>query len=218
MRARTPVFGALVLLTLVSQVRADEPVKGLVLLARNFGANSYIVRDKLEEFGWELTLTGLTQTVEPCPSYAGPMGAQPLTVDVLVQDIQNVGDYDCLLIVSASVFAGNPFADILASQEALDLVRSAVQESLAVGAWCSGVRVLAAADVIDGKNVTGHPNFQTEYEAAGATYLGSGIPPVTDGTIVTCTRGQYYNIQNCDAVASVVEAVGNAGRAEGEGR
>jgi putative intracellular protease/amidase len=204
MRVRLLVFGAVVLLTFVGGARASEPVRGLVLLAHNFGANSYIMRDKLEEFGWELTLTGLTETVQPCPSYAVPMGAQPLTVDVLIQDIQDLDDYDCLIIASASVFAGNPFSDILASQEALDLVRSAVQESLAVAAWCAGVRVLAAADVIDGRNVTGHPNYQAEYEAAGATYLGSGIPPVTDGTIVTGTRGQYYNIQNCDAVAAVI--------------
>jgi hypothetical protein len=218
MKRTTLAFVALTLLASAGQCVADEPVRALVLLANNFGANSFIIRDKFEEFGWELTLTGLTQTVQPCPSYAVGLGAQPLTVDVLVSDVEDVSEYNCLLIVPASVFAGNPFADVLASQEALDLVVLAVEHNLAVAAWCAGVRVLAAADVIDGKSVTGHPDFQTEYEAAGATYLGPRLPPVTDGTIVTCTRGQYYNIQNCDAAAAVVETVGGAAGPEGDGR
>lgn len=218
MKKRALAFTALTLLGAAHPSLTVEPVKGLVLLANNFGANSFIIRDKLEEFGWELTLTGLTQTVQPCPSYAVQLGAQPLIVDVLIQDIENVGEYDCLIIAPASVYAGNPFSDVLASEEALDLVAAAVQENLAVAAWCAGVRVLAAADVIDGRNVTGHQAYQAEYEAAGATYLGPGLPPVTDGPIVTCTRGQYYNIQNCDALAEVTEAIDNAGSTGGDGR
>ena len=41
--------------------------------------------------------------------------------------------------------------------------------------------------------------------AAGATYMGRWIPPVTDGTIVTQTDQYYFYKQNCDAIAAAIE-------------
>ncbi len=56
--------------------------------------------------------------------------------------------------------------------------------------------------------MVGAPRFVEEYEKAGAIYIGNeqnDHPPVIDGNIVTGTRGQYYNLANCQAIATVVE-------------
>ena len=199
------VIAATIGLLVVVTTAHTEPVEALLLLGHNYGANYNLVRDKLDEFGWHSTVAGLTAVVQPCPSYGGPLGCPSITVDVLFTDITDFSPYNCLIIMSSSHFAGNPWTDILGNQEALDLVAQAWNDGLVVAAWCTGVRVLAAADIIDGVQVTGHPSYQAEYEAAGAIYLGPQIPPVADSNIVTCTRGQYYNIQNCEAVAAAVE-------------
>ena len=211
---RPVIAVSLGLLVLVSATRA-ETVEALLLLGHNYGANYNLVRDKLDEFGWHSTVAGLTEVVQPCPSYAGALGCPPITADIRFTDLTDFSSYDCLIIMSSSHFAGNPWSDILGNQEALNLVAQAWNEGLVVAAWCTGVRVLAAADIIDGVQVTGNPNYQAEYEAAGAIYLGPQIPPVTDSSIVTCTRGQYYNIQNCEAVAAAVENTERQARQKG---
>ncbi len=73
-------------------------------------------------------------------------------------------------------------------------------------AFCGGVRVLAAADVIAGRLVTGHDLYVDEYEAAGATWVGDDVPPVVDGTIITTVRGQYHSVQICEVIAEVIES------------
>lgn len=184
----------------------SQALKVLVLFPDNFGANCPLNLDNFENFGWEITLVGLRQTVQPCPSFAAPWGFLPITVDILVSAINDIAAYDCLIIMPATQYAGtNPYGDLLSSASTLDLVRSAVDASLVVYATCAGVRVLAAADVIEGVRVTGHANFRNEYIAAGAVYVGGNQAPVIDQNIVTTTRGLYFNIQNCEAVATAAE-------------
>ena len=194
----------LFLLLLCSMNLPAENVKALFLLANNYGANYNLIRDKIEQYGWEITLTAVTDSVFPCQAFASAFGAPVIEVDTLLYEITNIDNFDCLLIISS--YAGaNPYNEILNDSTALSIISEAVQESLAVAAWCSGVRVLAAADVLNGKNITGHPNFISEYTAAGAIYLGPNLYPVIDGNIVTCTRGQYFVIQSCESIAELIE-------------
>jgi hypothetical protein len=72
---------------------------------------------------------------------------------------------------------------------------------LIVSAWCRAVRVLAAADVIDGKDVTGHADYQAIYESAGATFHEL-VPPIIDGNIVTGVRSRFYRTEMCEAIAA----------------
>lgn len=66
-------------------------------------------------------------------------------------------------------------------------VISLVQEFSNHGKWLftlgHGIQVLAAADLLRGRTVTGHPHVQIEVEHAGATY--STHPTVRDGKLVT---------------------------------
>ena len=118
----------------------------------------------------------------------------PLTfhADTLITDITDLSGFDCLAIMQSKAFDGTAFDDILASPAALALVRQAVQEGLLVVASCAGVRVLAAADVIAGRTVTGYAAYAQEYIDAGATYAGDAVPPILDGNILTSAHGRYY--------------------------
>lgn len=193
------------LLAPTARLNAQE-VDVLVIVPDYYGANLNFDLDNLQNFGWNITTAGVSASVRPCPSYAGPRGCPILTVDVLISEIGDIDEYDVVAIMPGSMWVSTPYGDLMASQAVLDLIADAVEQDLVVFAPCGAVRVLAAADVLDGVTVTGHPRFQSEYEAAGATFLGGNLAPVIDGRIVTATRGMYFHEANCEAIAVALES------------
>ncbi|MFX0108669.1 MAG: DJ-1/PfpI family protein, partial [Candidatus Hodarchaeota archaeon] len=183
---RVPMYG---------QASQGNPVKILFLMDNEYGENYDYIRPILEGWGWEVTLTAMSPNITPC-DYQG--AAPELEVDILIPDIIDITQFDCI-----SVMPGDGHAELLASSEAHELIQAANTHSLVVSAWCRGVRVLAAADVIDGKNVTGHDDYEDEYIAAGATFF-SQVPPIIDGNIVTCVRSRYYRMEMCLAIATAL--------------
>lgn len=189
-----------------------QQTKVLVILPRYFGLNHYLNMEMFESFGWEVTLTAVTQTVLPCP-YSVGVGNTSKNVDILISEINDITQYDCVTIAPMSWQYDPPNAciDLLNNQVALDLISTANDSGLVIWATCAGVRVLAAADIINGINIQGQPGpgniYLNEYLAAGANYLGSKLPPVIDGNIVTTTRGQYYMIQNNEAIMTALENI-----------
>lgn len=182
-----------------------QDVNMLVIVPEYYGANTNFYLDDFERFGWTVTLAGTAESMRPCPVYGGPHGCLPITVDVLITDVDDLTSYDCLAIMPGSLNVSSPYRDLVISDEALGFVHRAVDEGLVVFASCGGVRVLAAADVLEGVEVTGHSRYQGSYALAGAIYLGSGIPAVIDGNIVTATRGMYFHEANSEAVAIALE-------------
>lgn len=183
----------------------DDPdageVEALLLLCTSYGANYNLMRDVMEHNGWNVTTTALTSTVSTC--YWGGSAH----VDVLLTDITDLAQYDILAIMPARAYTGTSHAQLLASPDALSFVTQAVNEGLLVAAFCGGTRVLAAADVINGVTVTGHPNYEQEYLDAGAIVVGMdpAVPPVVDGNIITSRRGQYYAVQVCDVMQELLD-------------
>ena len=86
----------------------------------------------------------------------------------------------------------------------MGLVRRASDEGLVLSAWCRGVRVLAAADVIRGKRVVGHIDDKDAIEEAGGIYVGHDHPPVIDGRLVTGARSYYYRAKNAEAIRTAM--------------
>lgn len=175
--------------------RTTTDIRVLFVMDHDYGANYYFIRPILEGYGWEVTITGMAEILTPC-DYQSPTLTLP--VDILIPEIVDIAEYDCV-----SIMPGESHSLLLASQEALDLIRSAVDAGLIVSAWCKAVRVLAAADVIDGKHVTGDAEYQAEYEAAGAIFHEL-VPPIIDGNIVTSVRSQYYRTEMCVAIATAL--------------
>ncbi len=188
-----------------------EDVRALFLVSKNYGLNYFLMRDVMDQYGWRVIQTGVLDSIPACPPVTQQLGIQPVLPDFPILAIEDLDEYDCLVIPPG---AGNfnpvpdAFQDLLESPQALDLVKKAVEKGLPVFAICSGSRVLAAADVVRGKKMVGSPRFVEEYQEAGAVYVGNernDHPPVIDGNIITGTRGQYYNVANCQAIASVLE-------------
>ena len=176
----------------------SETVEVLLLMGQRYGAYYNFSRDIMELYGWNLTTTSITPTVDGC------YGGGTLAVDTLVNAITDVGRYDCLAIMQTIAYDGASHQELLTSPEALDLVRQAVTDSVLVVAICGGTRVLAAADVINGVHVTGYPSYSQEYLDAGAIWVGGDVPPVLDGNILTAARGHYYCHQICETMRDAI--------------
>lgn len=203
---------AMVILSACGRVSDNEGVSALVLVPNNTGANYYLMADVIEEYGWKVTHTGVYDTMVPCPWFATHGTLYPIIRDLRLEDIHNISDYDCLIIAPSPGNAApvrDPNQDLLESTDALMLIKRAAYFGLPVYATCAGVRVLAAADVVQGRFIVGAPRFRAEYTAAGANYIGrprNDNPPTIDGNIITSARGQYYNYANVMAIATVIEA------------
>lgn len=173
---------------------AEDPVEILLLLDHNYGGNVPYIIDIFERFEWSITTTGLNRTLTSCDY----LGDEVFMVDLLMTEISDVSQYDAI-----SIMPGNSHNLLRTNETSLNLINSAVDEGLIVSAWCRGVRVLAAADVISGKNVTGSADFAAEYEAAGATFTAL-VPPIIDGNVVTGVRSRYYRDEMCQAIATAL--------------
>ena len=190
-----------VVMPATAELRTGEP-RILMLMCNNYGANYNWIRDVMEIYGWDVTTAGVTPTVTVC--FIGG----PLTVDTLVSEITDVSQFDCLAVMPASgAVAPGPHGQLLLSPEALALVHQAAADSLLVVGFCTGVRVLAAADVINGKMVTGNPAYQSEYIAAGAIWAGQPVPPVLDGNILTSTRNQTNAQRVCEIMRTAIDSL-----------
>ena len=172
----------------------EDPIRILFVMDEDFGSCYDPIRSVFERFGWDITTTALTETLTSC-NYAHNY---QLDVEILLTEISDVTEYDILTIMP-----GDSHDSLRTNETALDFIRDAVSENLIVTAWCRAVRVLAAADVIQGKNVTGQADYQAEYEAAGATFFEL-VPPITDGNIITSVRSTFYREETCNAIAAAV--------------
>ncbi len=206
------IQAAFVILLMTSCVREKKQgVDALVLVPTNTGANYYLMSDVIEEYGWTVTYTGVFDTIMPCPWFASHGTLYPIVRDLHLEDIDNISEYDCLIIAPSAGNAApvpNSNGDLIESKEALALIRRAAYYGLPVYSTCAGVRVLAAADVVRDRFIVGSPRFRAEYVAAGANYIGrpqNDNPPTIDGNIITSARGQYYNYANVMAIATVIE-------------
>ncbi|MGY5853916.1 MAG: DJ-1/PfpI family protein [Candidatus Thorarchaeota archaeon] len=174
---------------------SEDQVRVLFIMDHDYGANYHYIRPILESYGWNITLAGTAGTLTPCDYQAD---TELLDVDLLISQVTNISYYDAI-----SIMPGESHALLLGSATVRSLIQNAVAEGLVVSAWCKAVRVLADADVIDGKNVTGSDVFVSDYEAAGATYMGI-VPPVIDGNIVTGVRSRFYRVAMCQAIATAL--------------
>ncbi|EMA23403.1 DJ-1/PfpI family protein [Haloarcula argentinensis] len=86
-------------------------------------------------------------------------------------------DYDALVVPG-----GRAPEYLRTYDEVLDAVRHFFEEDKPVAALCHGPQILAAADVLDGYEMTSYPACRAECEAAGCSWVDE---VVTDGNLVT---------------------------------
>lgn len=89
--------------------------------------------------------------------------------------------YDALVIPG-----GRAPEYIRLNKRVLDIVRYFSDSGKPIAAICHGAQVLAAADVIKGKNCAAYPACRPEVESAGAEYADiDADDAIVDGTLVT---------------------------------
>jgi hypothetical protein len=186
-------------------VQHSGNIRMLVIVAENYGLNTFLNKTNFEQFGWDITYAGVTNPVAPCPWAATSFGIHDMDVDSLISDIDDIAYYDIVAIMPATKHVDNPFGDLLGSTETINLLQEADSLDKIIWATCSGVRVLAAANIIQGCDVTGAEEFQSEYTGAGANYVGKDSPPVICGNIITTVKGRYYEKQNCEIISTLLE-------------
>jgi len=182
-----------------------QPVPGtdiLVILDNDYGANwnvdngSVSMEDHFQMYGWNITLTALTDTVQPCISAFQYFGCRAQAVDTLISEIDDVTQFDIVAMMPTS-----DVVDMVNSPELTALLQSAADAGLVVGAECRTPRVLATTDMLNGRRIVGNSAYSSIYSSAGAIYLGNDHPPVIDNNIVTGVRGRYYRGAFCEALA-----------------
>ena len=129
-------------------------------------------RKRLIEAGAEVILASL-ETKE----IKGDNGAT-ITPDARLDSV-DIGDFDGLVLPGGTK---NP-DKLRMETKAVDLVRRFVESGKPVGAICHAPWLLAEADVIDGRTVTGWPSVRTDLRNAGANVVDQEA--VTDGNLVT---------------------------------
>ncbi|MBN1212767.1 MAG: VCBS repeat-containing protein [candidate division Zixibacteria bacterium] len=186
--------------------RPPEDINLLVLVDDDFGANycmnnSLNILEHFEAYGWDITLASVNENLSPC-DYAALIGCRSITVDTLISQIDDVTQFDII-----SIMPGDGYSNLYNNPDVNALLQNANEAGIVISAWCKGVRLLAAADIIEGRRVTGKSTYANEYIAAGADYLGAGILPVVDGNIVTSTRSNYYRTEICETIVKALPPV-----------
>lgn len=101
-----------------------------------------------------------------------------VAVDVIIDDV-SAADYDALLLPGGQM---NP--DILRmNDDAIDLVNDFDDAGKTIAAICHAPWLLAEADILDGRTVTGWPSIRTDLANAGADVVDEEV--VVDGNFIT---------------------------------
>jgi len=189
----------------------------LLLADDGWGANWNIQDDKSSickmflSYGWKLDLASVRGEVASCEFARQATGIASLKMDLLVSAIGSLEGYDALVVLP-----GQSHKNLLADSKTLALLREADRRGIVIAGFCRGVRLLAAAGVVRGRKITGHPDYADEYQSAGAVYLGfkdlekkSDAPhPLLDGNLITVVRSKYYREEACQAIRAAVEKRG----------
>jgi len=187
------------------EARAPTTVKALLLVDDLYGASLNIddnqnnILENFNEYGWDISIACCTPEVNPCP-WASMQGCDILQPDLLTYQLDDALEWDVIVIVP-----GGTHQHLLECPFVMSILTQARSNGIPIAAWCRGVRVLAAADVINGVEITGHADYTDEYLAAGADYLGNSSSPTEDQSIITCVNCSDDRQEMCDLIRDVVE-------------
>ena len=198
----------------------QNKIKVLLVADDNYGSsfvagdeNTKSIKQQFEEFGWNMIISGVKDTLTPCDWGNQTYGTDKMIVTQKISEIKNISEFAAIIILP-----GRGFPNLLNNTETISLLKKANKDGLIVAAWCRGVRLLAAADIIRGKTVIGHFDYFDDYETAGANFIeysfmwdnGKKIfqnvtPPIRDGNIITTVRSLYYRNEMCQLIKVAVE-------------
>ncbi len=120
---------------------------------------------------------GLTQVASTGAGEITGKKGYRVAVDLDVAQV-NPDDYDALLLPG-----GKAPAALRENATVLEIARAFMKAGKPVAAICHGPQILAAAGVIEDREMTAYPKVEDELTAAGAIYRDEEV--VVDGRLVT---------------------------------
>jgi protease I len=106
---------------------------------------------------------------------------ESVKVDKKIEDV-SADDFDALVLPGGQMNPDN----LRMNETAVNLVRSFVGSGKPVAAICHGPWLLAEADVLKGRTVTGWPSIRTDLRNAGATVVDKEV--AVDGNLITSRK------------------------------
>lgn len=135
-------------------------------------------RKALEAAGATVTLASMK--TDPIQGMKGDINkAETATPDLTLEDV-DVDDYDALVLPGG---VANP-DKLRVEARAVEIVQDFMDDEKIVAAICHAPWLLAEADVIDGRRVTGFESIRTDLENAGAD-VEEDEEVVIDGNLIT---------------------------------
>lgn len=163
---------------LVADGFEEIELTGPVWYFRELGATVDIVAPKFnpapERYG--LVYPEMSKTHVMAIQYLQPVGW--IKFDRTADQVK-VSDYDAVFIPGG---AWNP-DNLRFDKDVIKFIRDFNQSGKLIAAICHAPVVLASADIIKGKKLTGYWNIQVDLKNAGANVIEA--PVVTDGNLVT---------------------------------
>jgi putative intracellular protease/amidase len=180
--------------------------KVMILAANSVGDTYFPAKRYFEFWGWKVTTAGLTPSVTSCFN----TNPRPVLVDIVISEVNNntLSEYDCLFIPS-----GGHWSNLLGDPTTLTLISDAYNMGLIVSSLCVGIRVLAAADIVNGVRIAYDSNSATQVTAAGGIIVDARV--VTDQRIVTGTTGGGFTgggaslaptLEVCEAITTLISS------------
>lgn len=150
----------------------------ILIIATDGFEESELIEPKriLEEGGAKVIVASLERG--EIKGWKGKDWGKSVSVDLLVGDVAP-DEYAALLLPGGQI---NP--DILRMNDTvIDLVRTFNTEGKPIAAICHAPWLLAEADIIRGKIVTGWPSIRTDLSNAGASVVDQEV--AVDGNLIT---------------------------------
>ena len=136
-------------------------------------------RENLDNQGFETTVASLEDG--EIKGWDQKDWGESVAVDLTVDEVA-VGDYDALLLPGGQM---NP--DILRmNDKVIDLIRQFDSAGKPIAAICHAPWLLAEANLVNGRTVTGWPSIRTDLTNAGAKVVDQEVS--VDGNLITSRK------------------------------
>ena len=135
-------------------------------------------REFLEQQGAQITLISPKASGEAIQGFNHLTPADKFKVELDVRDARPA-DFDALVLPGG---VANP-DQLRLSMEAITFIRAFGREDKPIAAICHGPSLLAEADILEGRAVTGWPSILTDLENAGAQVFDEEV--IVDGNLIT---------------------------------
>lgn len=136
-------------------------------------------RQALLDAGAEVTLASLD--LQPITAESGGEKGRSITPDATVEQV-DLEPFDALLLPGG---VGNPDT-LRTNARVVEIVRAFMDSNRVVAAICHAPWLLAEADTVAGRRLTGWPSIRTDLANAGAEVIDEAV--VQDGNLITSRK------------------------------